>query len=85
MPMPGMLLLAVPQTAGPQGATAPLAFSQVGRMASVFTFWALGLVDSTAAFLMPKDSGVLISGLYFSNPERLSSFLRAGSKADWQS
>lgn len=83
--MPRMMLLAIPQTASPQGALAPLAFSQVGRMASIFTLWALGLAGCTEALLVPKDSGVLISGLYFSNPERLSSFLRAGGKADWQS
>lgn len=83
MPMSRMMLLAVPQTTSPQGAMAPLAFSHAGRMASTFTFWALGLEGSTAARLVPRDSGVLISGLYFSNPERLSSFLRAGGKADW--
>lgn len=72
--------LDVPQTAGPQDATADLTSMHIGRMTSTSTFWTLGHVGPTAALLVPKVSGGLVSGLYFSNWG-----IKPTSRGRWQS
>lgn len=69
MSRPRMLLLDVPLIASPQHATADLTSMLVGRMAFTFTFCTLGHVSPTAAWLVPRVVGGLLSDLYFSNPE----------------